>query len=108
MQFPFINDRSMIKHYSLRKIYEYASERSELEFWHFHILKLLFPSIYFVSETYIFRSQITSAYILYNKCRFLLLLMVWHYINDSTPTKHYNCEKSMYMRASLEIFGIFT
>ena len=29
-------------------------------------------------------------------------------INDSTLTKHYHCEKSVYMRASLEIFGIFT
>ena len=47
--------------------------------WHFHTLKLLFPSIfywnfrYFVSETIMFKSQITSAYI-YNQCSFLLLL----------------------------------
>ena len=47
-----------------------ASEASELrKFAHLHILKLLFLSIfcwyfrYFVSETFIFRSQITSAYI---------------------------------------------
>ena len=48
---------------NILKIYEYASERgaSELDFFsHFHILKLLFPSIfcwyfwYFISETYIF------------------------------------------------------
>ena len=64
-----------------------ASGASELRnFLHFHIRKLLFPSIfclylwYFVSVTYIFRSQITSAYTLYNKCSFLLLLLVWHYV----------------------------
>ena len=66
------------------------------------ILKLFFPSIscwyyrYLVSETYIFRSPITSAY---NKCSFLLLLIVCHYIYkrqsaDKTLTlrKIYVCE----------------
>ena len=52
---------------------------------HFHILKLIFPSIfccyfrYFVSETYVVRSHITSAYI-HNQCNFPLSLMVWWYI----------------------------
>ena len=52
MQFPFIiygmalhYDSIMIKNYSLRKkIYVYASELRK--FSHFHILKLLFPSIF--------------------------------------------------------------
>ena len=52
---------------NIEKVYVYASEPRK--FLHFYILKLLFPSIfcwyfrYFVSETFIFRSQITSTYI---------------------------------------------
>ena len=41
-----IYDSIIIKHYSLRKIYEYASERSERKFLRFHIQKLLFPSMF--------------------------------------------------------------
>ena len=71
--YGIINDSMTDKTLTLRKIYEYASERSlaktaisfniffELQkFFHLLILKLLFPSIfclyfrYFVSETYIF------------------------------------------------------
>ena len=87
---------------TLRKNYEYASERSERVLkknLHLLILKPLFPSIfcwylrYFVSETYfIFRSPITSAYIIYNQRSFLsLLIMVWHY-NDGMPAKHSHWE----------------
>ena len=53
-----INDTYTDKTLTLRKIYEYASELRK--FSHFHILKLLFPSIfcwyfrYFVSETHSF------------------------------------------------------
>ena len=63
------------------------AERASLNFvWHFHNLKLLFPSSfcwyfrYFLSETFIFRSQITPAYIIHNQCTFLISLMVWCYI----------------------------
>ena len=71
-------------------IYEYASERSERAkdfFLRFHILKLLFPSIfcwyfrYFVSETYISSGLKLHLHTwLYTQCSFLLLLMVWRYI----------------------------
>ena len=97
-----------------------ASGASELRnFSHFHILNLLFPSIfcwyfrYFVSETFNFRCQ-HSPYI-YNQCSFLLLLTVWCYyiINDSIYRQNTNiytnvcvCERAE--RASLEYFGIFT
>ena len=79
MQFPLITygrlwryKRHNYKTLTLRKKYMNmrASGASELnKISHFHSLKLLFPSIfcwyfrYFVSETFIFRSQITSAYI---------------------------------------------
>ena len=98
-----------------------ASGASELrKFWHFHILKLLFPSIFLLvlhlpclRNIFNFRCQITSAYI-YNQCSFRLLLMVWCYINDSIPTNT-NIEQ-MYVyaseraseRASLEFFFFFT
>ena len=75
MQFPFI---------SLLVVWGYMYTASELRtFSHFHILKLLFPSIfcwyfrYFVSETYIFSGlQIHHAYI-YNQCSSLLLAYLW-------------------------------
>ena len=101
-------------------MYVYASERSERglrKFWHFHILKLIFPSIFLLvlhilclRNIFNFRCQITSAYI-YNQCSFRLLLMVWCYINDSIPTntnieQMYICERAE--RASLEHFGFFT
>ena len=88
----------MTKQYSLRKIYEYASELRK--FSHFHILKLLFPSIfcwyliwYFVSEK--FSGLKLHLHILYNKYSFLLLLMVWHYVYK----KHTNIVK-IYVYAS--------
>ena len=69
MQFPFIilMEWCYKRQYTDKTLFEYARE---LRKWcsHFHILKLLYPSIfcwyfiYFVSETYhSFRSQITSA-----------------------------------------------
>ena len=65
---------------------------SELRFfWHFHILKLLFPSIFWLvlqilclRNIFNFRCQITSPYTVYNQRSFLLLLMVGA-INDSIP-----------------------
>ena len=105
-------------------MYMRASGASELrKCWHFHILKLLFPSIFLLvlqilclRNIFNFRCQITFAYI-YNQCSFLLLLMVWCYLNDSIPTntnieQMYTCvcvcvcERAE--RASLENFGIFT
>ena len=96
-----------------------ASGVSELrKFWHFHILKLLFPSIFLLvlhlpclRNIFNFRCQITSAYI-YNQCSFRLLLMVWCYINDSiyqqTQTLSNVCVCERAERASLENFGCFT
>ena len=78
MQFPFITYVCRYKRQytdktlTFRKIYEYASERSEralffsriFTFSHFTFLQYFVGYFrYFVSETYIFRSQITSAYI---------------------------------------------
>ena len=60
---------------TLRKIYEYASERGQ--FVHFHILNLLLPSIfcwywwYFISETYIFSGlKLQSAWYIYHQMQF--------------------------------------
>ena len=83
---------------------------------HFHILKLLFPSIfcwyfwYFFSETLYFQVSNCNLYDTYNhQCSSLLLLMVWRYTNDSIPTKHYiTLRKSVNMQASAEHFCIFT
>ena len=53
MQFPYITyGMALYRHndkiLTLRKIYEYASERAlNRKFSHFHILKLLFPFIFF-------------------------------------------------------------
>ena len=65
----------------IEKIYEYARKKL-----HFHILKLLFPSIfcwyfwYFISETYIFSGlKLQSAWYIYHQCSSLFLLMVWRY-----------------------------
>ena len=91
----------------------YASERGN--FSNFHILKLLFPSIfcwyfwYFISETHIF-SQITSSYTYNHKCSSLLLLIVWRciYINDSYR-KNTNIEKIYVYASELRKFSrIFT
>ena len=85
---------------------------SELgKFLHFHILKLLFSSIfcwyfwYFISETYIFSGlKLQSAWYLYHQRSSLFLLTVWHYIkytNDSIPTKHWHWTNlCMYVYAS--------
>ena len=76
------------------KINLWICERAYI-FWHFHNLKLLFASSfcwyfrYFLWEIFIFRSQITSAYIIHNHCIFLISLYgMMLYINDSIPTKH--------------------
>ena len=99
-----IYDGIMIKHYSLRKIYEYASELRK--FLHFHILKLLFRSIfcwylwYFVSE--IFSGLKLHLHIIYNKCSFLLNIthgMALIYKRQYTD-KTLTLWKSMNMRAS--------
>ena len=42
------------------------------------------------------------------QCSFLLLLMVWSYINDSIPTNTNIEQMYVGMRASIENFGIFT
>ena len=83
-----------------------ASGASELrKCLHFHILKLLFPSIfcwyfgYFVSETYIYIQVSLHLHTLCNQCSFLLLLMVWRYKRQYTD-KTLTLRKSMYMRAS--------
>ena len=78
----------------------YARASELRKFSHFHILKLLFPSIFcwyfvFVSETYIFRSQITSANYTINAVSFYYLWYGTLY-TDKTLTLW----KSMYMRAS--------
>ena len=75
MQFPFIKiwygaiyKRQYEKTLTLRKIYEYASDRAWKIFAFSHS-KVLFPSIFsrllilYLRNIYIFRSQITSAYI---------------------------------------------
>ena len=85
-----LNDSITDKTLTLRKS---MNMRASGQFLHLLILKLQFPSIFFLvllilclRNTYSFRSPITSAYI-YNQCGFLSLLMVWHYnINDSMPT----------------------
>ena len=85
---------------------------SELgKFLHFHILKLLFSSIfcwyfwYFISETYIFSGlKLQSAWYIYNQRSSLFFLTDWHYIkytNDSIPTKHWHWTNlCMYVYAS--------
>ena len=64
---------------------------------HLLILKLLFPSIYCwytsdtLSQKHIYfqvSNYICIHYTINHQCSFLSLLMVWHYINDSMPTKH--------------------
>ena len=74
------------------------AERASLS-WHFHNLKLLLPSSfvdmfrYFLSETFIFRSQITSAYIkTINALSLNITYGMMLYINDSIPTKHLHWE----------------
>ena len=91
----------VIKHYSLRKIYEYASElRIFFAFSHsktaisFNILLVLMilclRYIYFQVSNYI------CIYI-YNKCSFLYGTIC---INDSIHRQNTNIVKNLYMRAS--------
>ena len=119
MQFPFISWGTCMGAFGA--IYMYVWERagaSELRnFLHFHILKVLFPSIfcwyfrYFVSETYIFRSPNTIVYTII-WCSSLLLSVVWglckQQYTDKTLTLNniYLCERVE--RASLKNFRIFT
>ena len=87
-------------------MYMRASGASELrKCWHFHILKLLFPSIFLLvlhilclRNIFNFRCQITSAYIIQSmQFPFITYGMVL-YINDSIPTNT-NIEQ-MYVYAS--------
>ena len=117
MHFPLVwcytNDSIPTKHLHWENVCNImrASRASELRtFSHFHILKLLFPSIfcwyfrYFVSETFNFRCQ-NSPYILQSmQFPFITHGMVLHVYTDKTVT----LRKCMCMRASLENFGIFT
>ena len=106
------NDKSLI----LRKcMYIQASGAIELrKFWHFHILKLLFPSIsllvlhilclrnikFQVSNNICIHYTITAVSFYY--LRYVL------YINDIIPTNTNIEEMYVCERASLENFGIFT
>ena len=96
----------------------YASERGASElgiFSHFHILKLLFPSIfcwyfwYFISETHFRVSKYIFIYI--QSMQLVITYGMALHINDSIPTlrKHWEnlciCERTE--RASLEIFSHF-
>ena len=117
MQFPLLmlwryKRQCTDKTLTLRKMYEYESARSERasKFSHFHILKLLFPSIfcwyfrYFVSETHSLSVILLSNY---------QLSLSYHLWYDAIYKRHYTdktltMRKCMYVRASLENFGIFT
>ena len=86
-----------------------ASGASELRnFSYFHILILQFPSIfcwyfrYFVSETFIFRSQIPSAYI-YTQSMQFPFYHLWYdaiYKRQYTDKIVLTLRKCMHMRAS--------
>ena len=82
---------------NIEKIYEYASELGNC--LHFHILKLLFPSIfcwyfwYFISETYVFSGLKLQFAWLYHQCSSLWLLMVWHYIQTTVYRQSTDIEK---------------
>ena len=89
---------------------------SELgNFSHFHILKLLFPSIfcwyfwYFISKAYMFsglKLHLHNLYTLYNQCSSLLLLMVWRYNYKRQYTgKKNNIEKIYYASELRKIFA---
>ena len=116
MQFPvitygmalYIQKTVYRQNNNIEKIYEYASE-----LWkclHFHILKLLFPSIfcwyfwYFISETYIFsglKLQSESAwYIIISSMQFPVLTYGMALYKRQYTDKILTMIKSMYMRAS--------
>ena len=121
MQFPvitygmalYIQKTVYRQNNNIEKIYEYASERRTSELWkclHFHILKLLFPSIfcwyfwYFISETYIFsglKLQSESAwYIIISSMQFPVLTYGMALYKRQYTDKTLTMIKSMYMRAS--------
>ena len=89
-------------------MYVYASGGSEQAYkiWHFHILKLLFPSIFVLvlhilclRNIFNFRCQITSAYIFIQSMQFPFINYgIVLYLNDSIPTNT-NIEQ-MYVYAS--------
>ena len=99
------------KHWRWENLWICERARSERAwtFLHFHILKLLFPSIfcwyfwYFISETYIFQvcpSQITICMIHISSMQFPVLtyMALYIYTNESIPTNYWLWKKSMYMR----------
>ena len=98
---------------TLRKIYEYASERAETIFA-FHIKNGYFFQFFvgiYTSDTLsqkhiIFRSQITSAYII--QCSFLLLLLVWRYYKRQYTDKTLTLRKIYDYTSELGNFPIFT
>ena len=101
------NDKTL----TLKKIYEYASERIASELGNFFAFShsktaisfniLLVILILYLRNIYIFRSQITSAYIIQSMQYTLLLLIVWRYVFKRQYTdKTLTLRKSMYMRAS--------
>ena len=106
MDYGAINDLVSDKTRNIEKIYDinYASERGK--FSHFHILKLLFPSIlcwyfwYLISETYIFsglKLHLHTHAINAVPCYYLWYGVVYkRQYTDKTLT----LRKSMYMRAS--------
>ena len=106
----------------LLSTYMRSSGASELRtFRDFHIVKLLFPSIFLLVLQILclriifnFKCQITYAYI-YNQRSFLLYFTygMGLYINNSIPTntnmeQNNVCICEQAERASLENFGIFT
>ena len=96
---------------TLRKIYEYASELNKLrKFVHFHIQKLLFPSIFVGSSGTLSQKHIyiqVSNYICIHiqsmqfpcitYCMALAAIYKWRYTDETLTLR-----KSMYMRASGE------
>ena len=109
MHFPFITYCMMLykrqyiyrQNINIEKMYVYM--RASF----FHILKLLFPSIFLLvfhilciqKHNFNFRCQITSAYI-YNQCSFPLLLMVWCSIQTIVYRQTLTLRKCMFVRAS--------
>ena len=92
------------------EICERARSERAWTFLHFHILKLLFPSIfcwyfwYFISETYIYfrsvRLKLQSAWYIYHQCSSLFLLMVWRYIYKRKYT-----DKTLTLKKNLCIYA---
>ena len=106
------------KHWHWENLWiNYASERGASElgnFSHFHILKLLFPSIfywyfwYFISETHIFSGLKLHLHI--HTINAVPCYYLWYgvvYKRVMYTDKTITLGKSMYMRASLENFLAF-